>query len=259
MINWLRKHIKKVGIIFFSVCLTIPWIVWFLYYIGHTGEGLKTDITADGLLGYFIAIIAAIPTLLISVIAIEQSDQANDISSRLLAIEECRVKLEMRPFVLVTEWSTYERSIAEITSDETNVYVQVGSSSDNHLACLSLTITNTTQQYVSVSYKDGTLHDATGDKQWKVGSFLKNKETLYLLAGESGRIVLYAEDSFFEKTKFKFITLELHLENRFGEHYIESFDAMIIDYSDAFERGMSDWHVTVLTQNFKIHEAKPAP
>ena len=53
----------------------------------------------------------------------EQSDYANEISNRLLSIEESRDKLELSPFIMVTDFKAYAKIKCELINDPDQLYI----------------------------------------------------------------------------------------------------------------------------------------
>ena len=93
---------------------------------------------------------------------------------------------------------------------------------------LILELTNTTQSYEVVRYNGAT---SSNGERWGLCVNDRNGISLGIQAGESRRVCFYAENSFFSEIEGKRIRFEFLLENRFDEHYKESFDLIVIQFN----------------------------
>ncbi len=250
--NYIKAHIKTVVVLSTLIILMAPVAVWLAYYFGNRYGGVYTDISADGLLGYIIGAIGAIASAIVSIIAITQSNQANKMSQRLMAIEEARYKLELRPFVLVTGCSAYGMSAEDLVLQQDMAYIHVGSHGKS-VTCLAIELTNTTQSFLTVKYK--TAQDQDSKAMWDSSGMIKAHIGIGIESGKSKEIVFYADELFFTNSTSHTITVDLILENRFGERYSELFNITLLYYEDAFLQGLKGgdkWNAYIMAQDYRI-------
>lgn len=103
IIELLKKHKKRIvayGIIGFVICLLIVQVP---YWIGSIKTIIRTDFEAADVLAFLGSFLSALGTVILGWIAVKQADQANEISDRLLKIEEQRYIDEHKPIVVV-DW-----------------------------------------------------------------------------------------------------------------------------------------------------------
>lgn len=253
MIKFFKSHQKAILLAIAFFLLAVPVVVWFIYYLGHRYGGVYTDISADGMLGYIIGIISAVASVIVSIIAIKQTSQANAMSEKLMKLEESKYNLELRPFVLVSGWSAFGKKLCEIVNCRDKVYICAENTNADTISCLSITLTNTTQSFLTIQHKGAFDHDSKSF--WENGGSLVSAKSAPLPAGESQEIIYYASDFFFNKAISHKISFEFILKNRFSESYIESIDIILAYYPDAFVQGFSSdepWDVSLIPQNYVI-------
>lgn len=164
----------------------------------------------------------------------ELTKQANEMSERVMKLEEEQFKMEIRPFFLVTDWEICKDIPAEFEDKHRTIAYQVGTGKDrtDNRVALILELTNTTQSYEVVRYNGAT---SSNGERWGLCVNDRNGISLGIPAGESRRVCFYAENSLFSEIEGKRIRFEFLLENRFDEHYKESFDLVVIQFNR--ERG----------------------
>lgn len=173
-------------------------------------------------------LISIVGTLTLGFISIKQSEKANAMSMQLMYIEKERHKLEVRPFVMITDWSAdivKDTKILYNFSDKK--YIQVGDwESPQEALALSLKFQNTTGSTLTLQYYSGS-HFTTNCK-----INLSNPK-LILGPGESGEFSFFATPEFLSKLAGKTIQWDFLLENRFYEKYHETFNTIVMSLRQA--------------------------
>lgn len=254
-----RLTLLSIGIIVLVVSVIVLAIAAFIVH--SFSPQIPSLITADGMLSYISSGVSSVATILLAIVAYQQTERANsmadklarksnelaqqsnkaaeqsndltqranEMSERVMKLEEERFKMEIRPFVLVTDWQVCVGIPTEFEDKHQTIAYQVGPSSDRTTDCvvLILELTNTTQSYEIVRYCNATSQ--SGDR-WGFCVQDRNGPALCIPAGESRKICFYAEKSFFSNIEGKTIKFEFALENRFDERYKESFDLVVIRF-----------------------------
>lgn len=246
----------RVFIIAVGVGLSIPFFVWFIvwliYHIGHYYPLIPTDISAGELLTFGGAIFSAISTTCLGALALWQNIKANSINKRLSLIERRRFKLELQPFVLVTDWKVEMVDINNIIEKPQRLFINIAHDKTGSLEvpCLTLFFTNTSNTYVMVDYSIAKVckRDVVDDI-W--GNSMSNQAngTLYLESGHTGEIGFYCSNDKMKSFSGKRIELVLILKNGFDEAYRESLE---IDVPVLRENSKDSWYVDLHPQRYKI-------
>lgn len=234
----MRKTIICISILII-IGIAIPFIV-------HSNSpNVTSEITADGTIEYIIGYLSFITTGALAVYAIFQTKQANDMTNRandiakqandmakqandmtnqLLKIEKDNYKLQIRPFILITKYDIKKYTQAEILNSKEKLFIEVGHwDSISNINGISLTITNTTESFLTFKYNGVETIDS--DVKWlncNSGKSALHIGKISLLPGESKDIVLLAEDDFLLKHHGKSVRLVFILENRFVNVYKET-------------------------------------
>lgn len=66
-------------------------------------------------------------TIILGWLVLQASNKANELSRRVIELEQDHYCLEMRPFVLVSNWKAYEIDSRELVNDPKKKYIQIGS------------------------------------------------------------------------------------------------------------------------------------
>lgn len=218
-------------------------VVQILYTIPAPSKWLEAKWEA----GYFISFVG---TVVLGIIAIMQTKDANNMSKRLMQLEENRYKLEIRPFVLLEDWTTFEKEHFRIRSQPDQLYISLSPTIENGpFFCIAFVLTNSTKSYVSVSFKGIRYADETiSDEFWY--SNVESK-ALGLKAGESKSIVFCGnKDEIIGIFDDKNIRLEFDLLNRFGDRYREDITALVFIPTDSTPLLSS--HIIVRVFNYYI-------
>ena len=125
-------------------CIVFLVVVQILYTIPAPSKWLEARWEAGDLISF-------VGTIVLGIVAIWQTKEANDMSKRLMQIEENRHKLEVRPFVMLKDWRCFYEDTFRIQAFPDQLYIYVCSSKGEPRAfCILLELTNTTEAYVSV-------------------------------------------------------------------------------------------------------------
>ena len=180
-------------------------------------------------------LITYIGTIALGIVAFAQNSQANEMNRQLMLLEESRYRLEIRPFVFVSDWNAEifrgPKALSASEAKET-ICVDVGAdfdNSDKEIISIELLLTNTTQSCLSAQYNGIKFANSDADVGWRHGYEGLDSFKIVLNPGQVGRFAFLGTRELFERTFYKErIFLSFILENRFGERYREDFVATII-------------------------------
>lgn len=165
--------------------------------------------------------------------------QANEMSQKMVEIEKIRFEMEVRPFVLITNWTLRKCNFSEILNAGEDVYYQIGQcDKDKDIFVLVLELTNTTQSYEMVQYHSATVFGGTNDttpRTWAKSVVERNSFLLMLHGSETKRMGFYADKSYFDRMQGSKIQMDFILENRFDDKYREKVDIYVV-YSNCDEK-----------------------
>lgn len=144
----MKKYLKYivVAIAIFIICLLCVQIP---YWIGNKCIIIKTDFSAGDVLSFLGAYIAAVGTVFLGNITIKQTSQANNISNRVLDLEEKRYKEEHDPVLVVDCVNLHNKSfnsIAKNISYQGRVYYVDANylkTINDERACFEIKVVNT--------------------------------------------------------------------------------------------------------------------
>ncbi len=196
----------------------------------------RSEITADGMLGYIIGSLGFLSTLILSALALWQThhnQQENDkaqeelkkLNDRMLELEENNYKIKLRPFINIdTYYINYYNK-----NDYNNGDLWIEINDDNIGKCgtypgLTLSLVNTTDSLLTLSF------EAIKSNNVNLKKCLTNQmlSKLTLRPAESKNIIIMAEQNTFLGMSGKKFRLSFILENRFAQKYKESFDMIFI-------------------------------
>ncbi len=184
--------------------------------------------------------------------------RANDINKRLILLEEEKFKLELQPYVLITNWKLYKDDIFNIISFPEKLYIHIekaeSSNTKTAIMCLSLFFTNTSNSYTVLNYWTAqvcNLNDESTIDNWANGTSNQHNNKLYLQPGVTGEIAFYCTKEKMESFRSKKIKLEMILENRFSEKFKEEIDIVVAQLA---ELGSDMWHLYLSPQNYRINK-----
>lgn len=236
MIKWNKWWVWLIG------CIIFLSIVQILFSIPAPCKFLEAVWSA----GDFITFVG---TVVLGCVAVSQTQRANEMSEKLMDIENNRYKLEIRPFVMVTDYKAYELYNNQLLFAPDKLYIQIGEHKDSEMALgIGLRIQNTTESYLTVEYCGGYAEQL----EWSNSATNQPNRKLRLLAGKSAEMVFYASPEYMQELIGKFITVEFILENRFAERYKESFQIIITTLSNKCVHKEGQWYLDCAIQTFKI-------
>lgn len=193
--------------------------------------------------------ISFVGTMVLGYVAISQTERANKMSERILDIENNRYKLDICPFVMVTDWKAYELKSEQLLFNPDKLYIQIGEHQDDTPALgLELFLQNTTDSYLTLEYSRGYSQKVKWD------NFATNQPNrkLCLSSGESKEIVFYASPEHMLSLISEVITIDFIMENRFAERYQESFDLILTVLSKECIHKENEWYCDATVQNYQI-------
>lgn len=250
ILEFIRKH-SKITVILIILCSLLPLIIVHILFKWNSGIAfLVAEWSAGELLGYIGTLLSFWGTIILSWLALQAPNKANELSRRVIELEQDHYRLEMRPFVLVSNWKAYEVDSRELVNDPKKKFIQIGSPKGEKVLGLSIELTNTTESVITVQYNCGTAR--TRDLCW--GNAAVNQENLKmtLSPGEKDEFVFYASSNFMEKQVGQRISIELMLENRFSKRYKELFTIIITSLSDKVSQQPGKWHCHLFAQEYSI-------
>lgn len=258
----LKKMCRVLTASLIFVMIVIPLIIHYF------SQGVKSEITADGLLGYLGNCITAFPTIVIAAIAIWQSFKANkiaeeanneaiksdEISKKLLELEEHRQRLELRPSFAVINWCAPIKVFSDIVKCPEMLSIQVGEYSENEEAWgIELELLNTSSGFESVCYREA-LNDK-GEQIWLYSMAAMRTRKIELPPLKSSKIYFYAGKDFWHKAENdNKIIVNFDLNNRLDDAYREKFEMFIISMSDDVIHKNGEVHLYLEIQNYNIGE-----
>lgn len=254
----MRDDIKKriwlvvLVILILSVSLGIAHIINHAYFSGYENKiEPNTAFSASDSIGFYGSLLSFVGTITLGALALYQTKEANSLSKRLMSIEEARYKLESRPFFILSGWEANIKHSTNIIYDTSLLSVDIGSVNGVENFCLILSLTNTTQSYISVEYTKASFVNEDKVCLWHLLYANTYDSILKLMPGETKKIRFYGKESLFQEA---FSTGDMRfafaLENRFGEKYTETFDASILKMPPANKGDLP--FVIIRTYNYRI-------
>jgi len=235
------KQYKRKAIKWTLIGLFAPLLVVHLLFKWYSGvDFFVAEWEAGDLLGYIGTMLTFVSTIILSVLALRASNKANALSEKVIEIEQDRYRLEMRPFVLVSNWKAHEITPEELVDDPKEKYIQIGAYKTGKALGLALELMNTTESCITVQYSCGTAEN----KELCWGNVAVNQDNLKmtLAPGDTDKFIFYAAPAFMEKQVGQRVTVELTLENRFSKRYKETFVIIITSLSDKVSLQPGKWH-----------------
>ena len=244
----IKKHPCITVMIILAIFSVPLLIVHVLFKMKTETEFLVAEWTAGELLGYISSTLSFLGTILLGIMAFNSSENANALSKRITDLEQDRYKLDLRPFVLLTNWKAYVLTQQEIQYSPKKKYIQIGEFNAQELLGLSLTLTNTTNSYISVKYLTG---QSNGEK-WKNSAVNQSNLKMSLAPNESDEFIFYATKDDLKRLTSSAVDIEFFLENRFSQRYKEKFTIIIasLTYLPTFSK--TEWFCQIYAQNYSI-------
>lgn len=124
---------------------------------------IRSEISADGILGYLANCIVAIPTIIIAIVAIWQTKESNEISERLLELEQDRQRLDLRPAFVIEHWDAPMRNFETTSILPEDLCIQIGKYSHGIAWGLRLTLLNISSGYETIIFNSAVAKDGAFD------------------------------------------------------------------------------------------------
>ncbi|RAI84425.1 hypothetical protein DET54_1253 [Paenibacillus pabuli] len=226
--------------------ISIPFIINEAYKVN---TGYKTMWDASDVLAFYGSFLGFVGTSFLGYLALRQNIKANQINDRLSQLEKERFKLELQPFVVVTNWKIKLKRINEIIQNPKELFIEIGTIEDKEkiCCCLSLNFTNTSNSFSIINYIGAEVYKQNDYiEKWSNSTSNQPNSKLYLAGGETGEILFYCSREKMRTFQAKRISLELLLENRFSEKYIENFDVIIPQLD------IDNNYIHLVAQNYEI-------
>lgn len=242
----IKKYTKK-GLII----SLIPIVVIHLLFKWNTGiDFFAAEWGAGDVLGYIGTILTFAGTIVLSILALQASQRANALSQKVIELEQDHYRLELRPFVLVSDWYACELTPQQIIDDPTEKYISIGGPIDGNSVGLAIELMNTTESCVSVEYKDGQAR--TPSKCWGNSAVNQGNLKMTLKPGDTDTFIFYGSSTFINSIIGDRITIELVLENRFAQRYKESFVIILTSLSNKVYQTPGKMYCHLFAQEYKI-------
>lgn len=245
-----KKH-KKAIILCAILTLFVPLILVHLLFKWHSKvEFWAAEWSAGELLEYIGTMLTFLGTMVLSYLALRASLKANELSKKVIDLEQNQYMLELRPFALVSNWKAYEISASELVDDPQKKYIQIGEYKTDVALGIELELTNTTQSCISVQYSCGTARNP--EYSWTNAAVNQENLKMTLSSEKSDRFVFYASPSFMEKQIGQRVTVELILENRFSKRYKETFVLIVTSLTNKVSMVPEKWFCHLAAQEYSI-------
>ena len=241
----MRKRTFFFGAVILIIVVAIPFIINQMYLVD---EGYVTVWDGADVLAFYGAILGAIGTVVLGVVAWKQNE-------RLLTLEETKYNLEMRPFVILTDWKVETFSLSALLSNLsqarlTHCYLVVGEIQKANLQVF-VTFTNTTQSFLTVQYdKSEYIQNRTCTEWGRACISTLNSKLAIQPNGNADICFLGTRETLYETFNKGTIKMSLILENRIGNKYIEEFDfcGQVLDERDIF----GNVHIHFKAENYIV-------
>lgn len=168
-----EKPYKKRWWIWLAIFATAGMIVAIPFIINESykvNSGYITMWGASDVLSFYGVLLSFIGTVALGALALFQNKQANKINQQLSSLEKERFKLELQPFVLVTDWKLEIEEVFDVILKPKKLYFQIENKQFENLNyfCLSINFTNTSNTYALVNYISATVyHNDNYIENWK--------------------------------------------------------------------------------------------
>ena len=252
--NEIKKFLKKnkTAIILWGIIVFfVPMIAVHMLFKWDSGiDFLVAEWSAGDMLGYIGTFLTFVGTIILSILALQAANKANDLSKSVIENEQYRYRLEMCPFVLVTDWKVFEINEKELIDDPKEKYIQIGLYKNGTVLGLALELTNTTESCITVQYTGGTSSNYR--YSWSNAAVNQENLKMTLSPGAKDRFIFYAPVDFIEKQVGQRVTVEFILENRFSRRYKETFVIILTSLSDKVYHETGKWYCNLFAQEYTI-------
>ncbi|WP_294458498.1 hypothetical protein [uncultured Allofournierella sp.] len=232
------------GVVF--AVIAIPIIINELYLIN---SGYITVWEGADVLAFYGALLGAIGTVVLGLVAWRQNE-------RLLKLEETKYNLEIRPFVILTDWKVSPFDIRDTLERFSNgkidpCYIDTGDLEHADFQVF-LTFTNTTDSFVTAKYYKSEYVKTKEDTGWQPAAIFSLNLKMRMQPNENGEICLLGtRDSLNNAFKAGIIKIYFLMENRLGDKYLEEFH-----FGGRFLGGkdlLGNELITITANNYKVY------
>ena len=248
-----RKNSRKIALCTLGIIaiFALPLLIVHLLFKWRSGvEFFVAEWSAGDVLAYVGTMLTFIGTIALSYMALKASNKANELSQKVIDMELNNYKLDLRPFVLVSDWNAYEIDCTELIDNPAKKYIQIGKYQNGNALGLAIKLTNTSNSCITVQYSTGT--SINPELNWGNAAVNQSNLKMILSPGESDEFVFYATKEFMEKQISQRVRMELILENRFSKRYKESFTILITSLSNKVKTLPGQWYCHLFAQDYEI-------
>ena len=233
------------------ILFVLPLLIVHLLFKWNSGiDFFVAEWSAGDVLAYIGTMLTFIGTIALSYMALKASNKANELSQKVIDMELNNYKLDLRPFVLVSDWKAYEIDCKELVDNPTKKYIQIGKYQNRNALGLAIKLTNTSNSCITVQYATGISRNS--ELNWGNAAVNQSNLKMILSPGESDEFVFYATREFMEKQISQRVRIELILENRFSKRYKESFTVLIMSLSNKVKTLPGQWYCHLFAQDYEI-------
>lgn len=211
--------------------------------------------------------VEALGTIFLGIIALWQTKKANGLSARLTKIEENRDEMDRQPSVLLTHWGGVKTDFKSTVVNPDTLYYNIScglekSGDDEEIQTLLLYFTNTSNSYTILRLYDVIVTDTSASNfgavisKWKWSLSNQQSASIAIAPGDTCKIGFWGEKKVFDLALSNRTSMRLHLENRYGQRYIESFDFILAVFSP--NSGNESIFTTIVLGNYVIAPIKHA-
>jgi len=215
----MKDNIREIII---STCgITIVAVVVALIVYGMLPS---SEVSAGDILAYIGTVISAVCTITLAHVTITLSKQANDIAAKQSGVEQTNFNLQLRPFVIISNIKCQNMNMSDIKSEIDKPTFLICDNDNipdtiNDYRMYWIYLLNSTDYYITAKYKGYRVNDKTVKANKIPGDNVLEK--VYIPSGQTKVFGLYAESGFWEKYSGESFVLQIELENRFGEKFME--------------------------------------
>ena len=248
-----RKNSRKIALCTLGIIaiFALPLLIVHLLFKWNSGvDFFVAKWSAGDALAYVGTMLTFIGTIALSYMALKASNKANELSQKVIDMELNNYKLDLRPFVLVSDWNAYEIDCTELIDNPAKKYIQIGKYQNGNALGLAIKLTNTSNSCITVQYSTGISRNP--ELNWGNAAVNQSNLKMILSPGESDEFVFYATKEFMEKQISHRVKIELILENRFSKRYKESFTVLITSLSNKVKTLPGQWYCHLFAQDYEI-------
>ena len=248
-----RKNSRKIAVYTLGIIsiFALPLLIVHLLFEWHSGVNFfVAEWSAGDVLAYVGTMLTFIGTIALSYMALKASNKANELSQKVIDMEINNYKMDLRPFVLVSDWNAYEIDCTELIDNPAKKYIQIGKYQNGNALGLAIKLTNTSNSCITVQYFTGISRNP--ELNWGNAAVNQSNLKMILSPGESDEFVFYATQEFMEKQISQRVKIELILENRFSKRYKESFTVLITSLSNKVKTLPGQWYCHLFAQDYEI-------